>query len=240
MLQRYPSQDRAHRGNQPPYAPWLQVKAFLDKIKLLNPRSINAEWLLGNQMGGAQSGPLLATIRFLGLITENGSSTATLDSLKVRSVEAYKPALEHVVRDAYRDLFEAVDISAVDDKSIVYDQIRTVYSCSPRVATSATPLFLQLCAEAGIQAPHISDGGSATARKSGIPTTPRPPSQTPKPRGTTLRSNGSSSQAGVYQPMPFTFMIAVGPEMGEEEILRQMNRADAARRRFSAESGESA
>ena len=58
-----------------PYAPWSQFKHFLDKIKVLNPRIIDAEYLRSNQMGGQQPGSLMTTIQFLGLVDADGTPT---------------------------------------------------------------------------------------------------------------------------------------------------------------------
>lgn len=132
-----------------PYVPWAQVEMFLDKIRILNPRTIDVGYLRANEMGGQQPRTLLNTIQFLGLVDATGVPTAKLESLRVRGDAQYRSALAEVVRGAYSELFDAVDVEAAD-RDILYNQIRTVYGSSPRVAETATPLFIALSREAGL------------------------------------------------------------------------------------------
>ena len=132
-----------------PYAPWAQVESFLGKIRILNPRAIDVSYLRANDMGGQQPGPLLNTIQFLGLIDVNGTPTAMLESLRVKGDEQYRSALAKVVQKAYAELFDAVDVESAD-RDLLYNQIRSVYGSSPRVAETATPLFISLSREAGL------------------------------------------------------------------------------------------
>jgi len=133
-----------------PYVPWSQMKLFLDRIRILNPKVIDAEYLRANQMSGQQPSPLLNAIQYLGLTDDTGVPTAKLDSLKVKGADQYREALAKIVREAYSDLFSAVSVEAAD-RDLLYNQITTVYGCSPRIANSATPLFISLCQEAGIE-----------------------------------------------------------------------------------------
>lgn len=132
-----------------PYAPWRQVKQFLANIRVLNPKTIDENFLRANQMGGQSPGPLLATIQFIGLIGADGTPTAKLESLRVRGDELYQNALADIVREAYHDLFGAVDVEAAG-RDLLYNQIRSVYGCSTRIAETATPLFIALCREANM------------------------------------------------------------------------------------------
>ena len=147
-----------------PYAPWSQFKHFLDKIKVLNPRIIDAEYLRSNQMGGQQPGPLMTAIRFLGLVNADRTPTDRLEQLRVRGEQQFTQALEKVIRDAYSELFNAVNVEEAD-RDTIYNQIRSVYQCSPRLAETATPLFLALAHEAGMNvATSLPKGTGATER----------------------------------------------------------------------------
>ena len=119
-----------------PYAPWSQFKHFLDKIKVLNPRIIDAEYLRSNQMSGQQPGPLMTAIRFLGLVNADRTPTDRLEQLRVRGEQQFTQALEKVIRDAYSELFNAVNVEEAD-RDTIYNQIRSVYQCSPRLAETA-------------------------------------------------------------------------------------------------------
>ena len=133
-----------------PYTSWGQFKVFLDRIRILNPKIIDQEFLRMNQMGGEQPGPLFGSIQFLELIESTGAPSSNLEKLKVKGEEQYKSTLAEIVRQGYSDLFGAIDVSLAD-KDMIYNQIRSVYQCSPRVAKTATPFFIALCNEAGIE-----------------------------------------------------------------------------------------
>lgn len=180
---------RRRRQPKVPYAPWAQVKQFLDKIRVLNPKTINASYLTTNQMGGQQPSPLLNTIQFLGLINAAEAPTSKLESLKVKGEEQYQRALESIVREAYHVLFEALDVSAAD-RDMIYNQIRSVYGCSPRVADTATPLFLGLCREANMNVPVAQAASSgSTERRTGQE----------KPRRT-AKQDGRNDEASKHEP----------------------------------------
>ena len=131
---------------------------------MLNPRIIDAEYLRFNQMGGQQPGQLMTTIQFLGLVDADGTPTDRLEQLRVRGEQQFTQALEKVIRDAYSELFNAVNAEEAD-RDIIYNQIRSVYQCSPRLAETATPLFLALAHEAGMNvATSLSRGTGSTER----------------------------------------------------------------------------
>lgn len=168
-----------------PYAPWTQFKQFLDKIKVLNPRTIDLDYLRSNQMGGQQPGPLLATIQFLDLINESGAPTDRLESLRVRGNQQYVQALDRIIKDGYSDLFDAVNVEEAD-RNTIYNQIRSVYHCSPRIAETATPLFIALA--------HESEMNVMAPPQRGSTTTERPSRQSTQ--GDRRRNSGTGHESG--------------------------------------------
>ena len=164
-----------------PYAPWAQVESFLNKIRILNPRVIDVGYLRANDMGGQQPSPLMNTIQFLGLVDVNGTPSARLESLKVKGDDQYRSALAKVVEEAYAELFDAVDVESAD-RDILYNQIRSVYGSSPRVAETATPLFIALSREAGL---YVADDSRTPASK------PQRPSR--------IRKQGRIKEDGIRQ-----------------------------------------
>ena len=176
-----------------PYAPWSQFKQFLDKMKVLSPRVIDPEYLRSNQMGGQQPGPLFATIQFLDLVDGDNLPTSKLDKLKVRGEQQYAAALYEVIKDGYSDLFDAVNVEEAD-RDTIYNQIRSVYQCSTRVANTATPLFLALAFEAGMNVAMPPQRAATPADRNA-----RSSSRT-TPRGDT--DSGSGSTTGTRRRMP--------------------------------------
>ena len=209
---------KTEKRETPPYAPWAQVKNFLDTIKALNPKVIDLDYLKKNQMGGKEPSPLLATIRFLGLVDGQGNCTEKLDSIKVRGQEQYQKALEPIVREAYAKLFEAVDVDQAD-RNLIYNQMRSVYGCSTRVAEAAAPLFLSLCEEARItaaQQPRKPAGKTIAAKKE-------------------RAAKAGGRRGAAPQQVVYSFNISVTPDMTEEQILNQMRKAQSAFTRFEQE-----
>lgn len=202
----------------PAYAPWGQVKEFLIRMRALNPKTIDVEYLNTNITSGKDAYALFAAIKFLGFIDENGNCTDKLDSIKVRGETQQKKALENVVREAYADIFEAVHVEE-SDRSTIYNQMRSVYGCSTRIASSATPLFLALCEVSGITT------GQQLARPA--------PRRAPVRRETGKRPSVRVRAAS--QPLPYTFTINVVQGMSEDDILSLLVRAENARRRFERE-----
>ncbi|MBC8279963.1 MAG: DUF5343 domain-containing protein [Chloroflexi bacterium] len=173
------SQSRVDQSPQrtPPYVPWSQLKQFLDKIRVLNPRIIDLDYLKSNQMGGQQPGPLMAAIQFLGLVDLDNVPTDKLDQLRVRGEQQFSTALENIVKNAYSDLLDAVNVEEAD-RDTIYNQVRTVYQCSPRVAETATPLFLALAQESGMNVSANNQKGSNTSERK-----PRQAAQVAQRRG---------------------------------------------------------
>jgi len=211
--------EKTERRATPPYASWGQVKNFLDTIKALNPKVINLDYLKKNQMGAKDPSPLLATIKFLGLVDGQGNCTAKLDSIKVRGKEQYQKALESIVRESYAKLFEAVDVEQAD-RNLIYNQMRSAYSCSTRVADAAVPLFLSLCEEARI----------TTA-----PQQPQKPALKERVQERKPATKADKERRIVPQRPAFSFNISITPDMTEEQILDQMRKAESALRMFEQE-----
>lgn len=143
-------QIKKDKKNTPPYESIRNVNKFLKKIKILNPKVIDKEYLATNNLGQKNPFPLLGTLKFLNLIDDSGKPTEKLESLKIKGKEEYQKSLMRIIKEAYREMFDSVNVEAADEDTI-YNQIRSVYKCSIRIANQATPLFLWLCGEAGIR-----------------------------------------------------------------------------------------
>ncbi len=201
----------------PPYASWAQVKSFLDTIKALNPKVIDADYLRKNQMGGKDPSVLLTTIKFLGLVDERGNCKDKLDSIKVKGQEQYQQALHSIVRESYANLFEAVDVEQAGG-DLIYNQMRSVYGCSTRIARAAAPLFISLCKEASIT---IAQQPQKRALKTRVPER--------KPTAKADKGERITSQ----RPF-FTFSISI-QDLTEEQIVDQIRKARNALLKFEQE-----
>ena len=233
---------RRSSSTNPPYAPWSQVKDFLNKMKVLNPRYISLDYLRTNNLGGQQPNSLLLSIKFLGLIDAQGAPTDKLESIKVRGDHQYSEALETIVREAYSELFSAVNVEDASS-DVLYNQMRVVFNCSPRIANAATPLFINLCQEAGIVLSEVSQPQSQVERKSTRAQTQRTVKGNQNRQHDPQSPSASNEQErpvahlADYVPVTLTFNVIVNPNMSEGDIFEQLLRIDNARRRFETERG---
>jgi hypothetical protein len=86
------------------------------------------------------------TLRFLGIIDENGTPTATFDKLKLE----YQITLRRVVHDKYIDLFNMIPARMANQQRLV-----NFFDTSPDTAEYQAKLFAWLCEQAGIDLPNV-------------------------------------------------------------------------------------
>lgn len=233
---------RRSKSTNPPYAPWSQVKDFLNKMKVLNPRHITLDYLRTNNLGGQQPNSLLLSIKFLGLIDAQDAPTEKLESIKVRGDHQYSEALETIVREAYSELFSAVNVEDASS-DVLYNQMRVVFNCSPRIANAATPLFINLCQEAGIVLSEVLQTQSQIERKTPRTQTQRTvrsnrnPQQGLQPPSVGHEQAGPRTDVVEHVPVTLTFNVIVDRHMSEDDIFEQLMRINSARRRFETERG---
>jgi len=130
-----------------PYAPKGTVSEFFDHIRYVRtPDKVDSSLLQDYGMSEGQAFPLLSTLKFLGVIESDGTSTPAFKALQTGGDE-FQAALNEIIRRAYSDLFNRLDVSR-DSR----DKIKNFFSrnYSPPTAERATALFLDLCGEAGI------------------------------------------------------------------------------------------
>lgn len=136
-------------------APYAPIKNVLDTIHRLrdrgvpNPLTPESVQSIGVPEGNAHR--TVFAMRFLGLIDEAGAPTPTANRMKEASTAEYPVVLGEIVRDAYQMVFELVD-PAKDSEIEIADAFRRFDPAGQRFRM--VPLFLGLCAEAGIIPPE--------------------------------------------------------------------------------------
>lgn len=133
------------------FAPYAPANNIIDIIKHFRDRGLpevltQKEFSRLNIPDG-NIGRVTQTLRFLGLIDEDGRRTATFSELGKASTEQYTAVLANIVRDAYHVLLTYVD-PVVDDEMKIMDQFRHFEPQSVR--TRMVALFMALCREAKI------------------------------------------------------------------------------------------
>ncbi len=157
-----------------PYSPAANVISVLQRLRTRNlPEEINSIYLQAVGFSTPLASRILQTFRFLNLIKETGEPEDVLRSLARSTDEEYRQILEGVVREAYKDVFEAADPSQ-DPQHAVINAFRRFEPASQHYRMAV--LFLGLCREAGIpilEEPRHREVQRSTRRLQGTGGPPR-------------------------------------------------------------------
>ena len=132
----------------PPYGSVSWYKKFLDLIHRRKPDKADLEFIRLNIARNRNEYKISKGLRFLGVITEDGTPTEKLDLLRVTGDE-YKKNLEQIVKEAYQHLFSKIIVEEAEPEDVVNYFIGK-YDCSMGTSESALRVFVFLCDEAGI------------------------------------------------------------------------------------------
>jgi hypothetical protein len=110
------------------------------------PKKVDANLLQDYGVSKGNVFALLSALRFFRVIDNEGSPSPTFSLLQTTGDE-FQHNLEHIVREAYPDLFSRFDL-ARDSEEQIRNYFARNYSASQ--AGKATALFYALCSEAGI------------------------------------------------------------------------------------------
>jgi len=121
---------------------------LIDRARTRNlPEVINNDLL---RIAGVPEGAwykVMQTLRFLGLIHEDGRPSETFEALSGATEDQYRELLEKVIREAYRSEFNVID-PGQDPQPKIIDAFRPY---KPRSQTARMVILFQgLCREAGI------------------------------------------------------------------------------------------
>jgi hypothetical protein len=135
-------------GHYRPYAPTANVQALLHLLRRMNmPPRITRGFLRGIDISENIVPRVLATIRFLGMIQDDGQPTDILRALAGSTEDRYRQLLEQTIRSAYADELQTIDPTK-DPQERIHGAFQRY---TPRSQHSRqVMLFLGLCREAGI------------------------------------------------------------------------------------------
>jgi len=154
------------RKRAAPYVPASTLSQFFDHIRYVRePSEVDAGLLEDYGIKRGQVFALGSTLKFLGVIDDNGKPTPVFRELQTGGDE-FRDALRGVIERAYEDLFNRLDVSR-DTKDKINNFFARNYS--PATAERATRLFLDICGEAGIETasqPRKADRKQAQASRS--------------------------------------------------------------------------
>jgi hypothetical protein len=153
-----------------PYAPYANVLTVIRQARergLKEPVTSSFITTIGVAEGNTTR--TIRTLKFLKLLDEEGYMTPTFKQLRNASPDAYPGVLQEVLRDAYKDMFIALDPAKATDQQY----INAFHNCEPRAQRDRMIiLFKGLCREAGLipgGAPEMLTRPRVTTPKSGKP-----------------------------------------------------------------------
>lgn len=153
---------------------YLSVPRLMEVIRIVSERSIvdvNAAYFQRYGFGDSDSALAVSSLRFLGLVDDDGHSTISMNKISSKSEDSRKKAFEEVVKTAYSKLFE-LDKPYDLSPERLHDEIRAQYDVSTRIATSAVPAFLKLCELAGLREGTPTPSGRTRKQKTAKDSTP--------------------------------------------------------------------
>lgn len=128
-----------------PYAPISALREFFERMRDMSPPPrIDRRFLQKLNVASNNEWALLSALKFLGVVDEHGSPTHSYRLLQ--TTDQFRETLAHLVRQAYRDLFD----SGLADKSM--EELRNYFrvTSSPSQAKNAARFFREVCSLAGL------------------------------------------------------------------------------------------
>ncbi len=166
---------RKKSGNQgvgvAPYVPFSTFRNFLDRISVRVPSRIDHSVM--PRTSRVMRFQLAAALRYMGLVSRDGSATETLVRLAKARGEERRQALAEVIRAAYPYLFGDFDLANCTTAQMSQEFRRS--GASGDTIRKCVAFFIAACREAGVDvSPHIKPfwraeaGGQRSANSSEI------------------------------------------------------------------------
>lgn len=143
----------------PPYLSLAKLQKTIDILSARSFSEVSAVLFTSNGFSKLDAQLAISTLKFLGLVDENGRATEQMPALRLKG-DARKESLGGIVRSAYKKLFDTVDapqnLSTIDLANAFHAHYPKL---SDRVIRTAMPVFIKLCEYGGLK-----EEGSVVAR----------------------------------------------------------------------------
>lgn len=145
------SESKATTGFRPPQGSVVWYDFLLKLLETRKVPSVDRKFFQDQNVASGNEGKIIAGLKFLGLIDNEGGSTEAMDSLSVVG-DQRKKNLQNVVRKAYSLLFEEVEIDLEKaDANTLINSFKTDYNMgSLTTAKQAAKIFVFLAQRANI------------------------------------------------------------------------------------------
>jgi hypothetical protein len=132
-----------------PYARLTGMTQFMDCLRNepeWKPDVINADLLRTLDIAKGKESEAVYALKFLGIITDDGTPTEEFDNLR----QDYTGTMNRLVREKYKELFNRIPISMINQSRLV-----KFFGSSVETAEYRAKLFGWFCEQAGIELPNL-------------------------------------------------------------------------------------
>jgi hypothetical protein len=137
------------RRHLPPYVSYRTFRNFLDKLQQKMPSRIDRSYW-GDFLSGSNGTQLLAALRFLNLVDQNGKPADQLKKLAAARGEGRSEVLRQIMSGAYA----FVPLGNVDLESATYSQVEEAFHNSFQltedVSRKCVKFYISLAGDAGV------------------------------------------------------------------------------------------
>jgi len=193
----------------PPYGPTEGMLQGIELMHRLSPTKVDAKLLKNNGVAPNNEYKVVGALKYLNIIDEDGRPTEKSRLLKTRG-PSYLLALQDIVKTAYRDLFDQLDMrNATKDQ--IHNYFVTDLSMGIEMAAKASRFFISLCQQAdlSINPDLLASRDSSTSDK--------------RKAGTTVKKRTATRKRETLADSPpfdlsHTFVLAITPETANMEL----------------------
>ncbi len=225
--------DKAEKRQGIPYGPTQGIVEGLALLQRLSPSRVDTELLRAQKIAPGNEYKVVGALKFLGVLDDQGQPTPSSRRLKTRG-PAFTQAFQDMLRNAYKELFDTLDLSTAS-RDDIYNFFVSEMAMGSEMAQKATRSFLELSRLADIPLnPRLQERPRrGRPRRPSNGATPSAPSSArePAPQAPQQASTSPITVEGV------PFILALTPEVAalDEDTLTDMFRKLRSALRRSAE-----
>lgn len=137
-------------SSPPIYISTVKLKKAFEILSTRSLTKIEPTYLASHGFSESDASQTVGGLKFLKMVDEDGSATPSIRALALKGEER-KVKLQEIIKEAYKALFNTIPEVNKLAKDELYNEFIATYRLSPRLARTATPAFLWLCQESGLE-----------------------------------------------------------------------------------------
>jgi hypothetical protein len=205
---------------KPPYASAGAIDTFFEKIKSIGPpTTVDSKWAVSYGLDVKLPASIPTMLKWIGVIDDNNKPVSSDVWNKIRFANTRTDVLAPLVREGYREIFEAITVEDAD-KEIIEATFGQTYGSGDvgRVVTC----FLTLCRQAGITT-KVGAGrqanGQTTQRKTRtVSVVTQKPKKQDESKGTPKSDRGQSHPLA----LALNLTVEIPADWTEEQIEKRI------------------